>query len=86
MIKQTLLHLIEIQVNQEISLKAAYIFAYCYWLRNEVLGVVNYQVALEFQDAISAAGGFNEEANDSSINLARELTDGEQVVVGSISY
>ena len=36
-------------------------------------------------DAISAAGGFNEEANDSSINLARELTDGEQVVVGSLT-
>ena len=36
-------------------------------------------------DAITAAGGFNADANDSSINLARELTDGEQVVVGSLT-
>lgn len=35
------------------------------------------------QDAITAAGGFSEDAFDQSINLARELTDGEQIVVGS---
>lgn len=35
------------------------------------------------QDAVSAAGGLTEDAADESINLARELTDGEQIVVGS---
>lgn len=32
-------------------------------------------------DAVFAAGGLTEKADDSSINLARELFDGEQVVV-----
>lgn len=32
-------------------------------------------------DAIFAAGGFTKKADQSSINLAREVTDGEQVVV-----
>ena len=32
-------------------------------------------------DVIFAAGGFGKEADQSSINLAREVTDGEQVVV-----
>lgn len=35
--------------------------------------------------AIQAAGGFSEDALQDSVNLARELTDGEQVVVASQS-
>ena len=34
-------------------------------------------------DAVEAAGGFNEDAQESSINLARTLNDGEQVLVAS---
>jgi competence protein ComEA len=34
-------------------------------------------------DAIRLAGGFTEEAQSESINLARILTDGEQIIVGS---
>lgn len=34
-------------------------------------------------DAVEAAGGFTDDANQQSVNLARELTDGEQIVVGS---
>lgn len=37
------------------------------------------------QDAVAAAGGFTDDALDESINLARELTDGEQIVVASES-
>jgi competence protein ComEA len=36
-------------------------------------------------DAVFAAGGLTEEADNSSVNLARELTDGEQIIVFSIS-
>jgi competence protein ComEA len=36
-------------------------------------------------DAVFAAGGLTEEADNASVNLARELTDGEQIVVFSIS-
>lgn len=36
-------------------------------------------------DAISAAGGFTEDAVQTSVNLARQLADGEQVVVLSIA-
>lgn len=32
-------------------------------------------------DAVLAAGGFTEQADQSSINLARVLTDGEQVII-----
>lgn len=32
-------------------------------------------------DAVFAAGGFTDEADQSSVNLAREVADGEQVVV-----
>lgn len=32
-------------------------------------------------DAVVAAGGFREDADQSSVNLARTLTDGEQVFV-----
>lgn len=34
-------------------------------------------------DAVEAAGGFSEDANQQSVNLAREVSDGEQVVVAS---
>ena len=37
------------------------------------------------QDAVTAAGGFTEEADQLSVNLARVVTDGEQIVVGSLS-
>jgi competence protein ComEA len=33
------------------------------------------------QDAISAAGGFSEDAVQHSVNLARVLSDGEQLVI-----
>jgi competence protein ComEA len=36
-------------------------------------------------DAVFAAGGLTEEADNASVNLARELTDGEQIIVFSIS-
>lgn len=34
-------------------------------------------------DAVLLAGGFTKKANQSSINLARAVTDGEQIVIGS---
>jgi len=36
-------------------------------------------------DAVFAAGGLTDSADNSSVNLARELSDGEQVVVFSIN-
>lgn len=42
-----------------------------------------YELALgsRVQDAIAAAGGFSEDAVEHSVNLARVLSDGEQLVV-----
>lgn len=37
------------------------------------------------QAAIDAAGGFTNDANQGSVNLAREIVDGEQIVVASKS-
>jgi competence protein ComEA len=36
-------------------------------------------------DAVFAAGGLTEDADNASVNLARELADGEQIIVFSIS-
>jgi competence protein ComEA len=44
-----------------------------------------YELAYESRvaDAIDAAGGLTEDANQESVNLARSLEDGEQVIVAS---
>jgi len=44
-------------------------------------GVYSLSVGSRLFDAVSAAGGFLEDADQASVNLARELTDGEQIVV-----
>lgn len=55
-----------------------------------VLGEVEqpgvYELAAESRvvDAVSAAGGFTERADTGSMNLARKLTDGEQVYVTAV--
>ena len=55
-----------------------------------VLGEVKhpgvYELAAESRvvDAVSAAGGFTERADTGSMNLARKLTDGEQVYVTAL--
>ena len=52
-----------------------------------ILGEVEHGGLFEFQagdravDAIAAAGGFTRHADRASVNLARELVDGEQIVV-----
>lgn len=47
------------------------------------LGCISFQAGLVFLNAIDAAGGLTEAADDRSINLARELSDGEQIIVTS---
>ena len=44
-------------------------------------GVYSLSVGSRLFDAVVAAGGFREDADQSSVNLARTLTDGEQVFV-----
>lgn len=44
-------------------------------------GIYNLDAGSRLVDAIFAAGGFAEEADQASINLARSLSDGEQVLV-----
>jgi competence protein ComEA len=53
----------------------------------EVLTPGMYQLPLgaRLVDAVFAAGGLTELADNSSVNLARELSDGEQVVVSSVN-
>jgi competence protein ComEA len=53
----------------------------------EVLSPGMYQLPIgaRLVDAVFAAGGLTEEADNASVNLARELTDGEQIIVFSIS-
>lgn len=44
-------------------------------------GVYALEVGSRLFDAVVAAGGFLKDADQSSVNLARQLTDGEQVIV-----
>ena len=44
-------------------------------------GIYNLDAGSRLVDAIFAAGGFGSEADQASINLARALSDGEQVLV-----
>lgn len=48
-------------------------------------GVVSVPADARVVDAIEAAGGFTDDADTEAINLARTLSDGEQIVVPSIS-
>jgi competence protein ComEA len=44
-------------------------------------GVYELDVGSRLFDAVLAAGGFTADADQSSVNLARQLTDGEQIVI-----
>ncbi len=46
-------------------------------------GMVQLQAGARVSDAVDAAGGFASDADQLSVNLARQVTDGEQIVVGS---
>ena len=48
-------------------------------------GIYQLDTGTRVYDAVLAAGGFTEKANQSSVNMARALTDGEQLVVSSES-
>jgi competence protein ComEA len=48
-------------------------------------GMYQLPIGARLVDAVFAAGGLTEEADNASVNLARELTDGEQIIVYSIS-
>lgn len=43
-------------------------------------GLVELPAGSRVADAVQAAGGFTDEADASSVNLARQLSDGEQVI------
>ena len=51
----------------------------------EAPGMYQLPIGARLVDAVFAAGGLTEEADNASVNLARELTDGEQIIVFSIS-
>ncbi len=46
-------------------------------------GLYEVDAGSRVQAAIDAAGGFTNDANQGSVNLAREIVDGEQIVVAS---
>ncbi len=47
-------------------------------------GMVELEAGQRVSDAVQAAGGFTPEADQLSVNLARQVEDGEQIVVGSV--
>jgi len=44
-------------------------------------GLYRLEGAARLVDAVAAAGGFTDEADDAGVNLARPVSDGEQIVV-----
>ncbi len=47
-------------------------------------GMVELEAGQRVSDAVQAAGGFTTEADQLSVNLARQVEDGEQIVVGNV--
>jgi competence protein ComEA len=77
----------EFSINEQTS-DSAVIEQYLYvHIVGEVVTPGMYQLPLgaRLVDAVFAAGGLTELADNSSVNLARELSDGEQVVVSSVN-
>ena len=77
----------EFSINEQSSDSVA-IEQYLYvHIVGEVVTPGMYQLPLgaRLVDAVFAAGGLTEFADNSSVNLARELSDGEQVVVSSVN-
>ncbi len=48
-------------------------------------GLYELELGARVSDAIETAGGFTSDAEQSSVNLARNLSDGEQVIIASKS-
>jgi competence protein ComEA len=48
-------------------------------------GMYQLPIGARLVDAVFAAGGLTEDADNASVNLARELADGEQIIVFSVS-
>jgi competence protein ComEA len=77
----------EFSINEQTS-DSAVIEQYLYvHIVGEVVTPGIYQLPLgaRLVDAVFAAGGLTEFADNSSVNLARELSDGEQVFVSSVN-
>jgi competence protein ComEA len=64
----------------QVVVKAATIYVH---IVGEIVapGIYELDSGARIVDVIFAAGGFSEKADQASVNLAREVTDGEQVVV-----
>jgi len=66
--------------DSAISVERAKIFIHIVGEVN-VPGIYELEAGSRLMDVVFAAGGLAESADQSSVNLARELTDGEQVIV-----
>ncbi len=64
----------------QVVVKAATIYVH---IVGEIVapGIYELDSGARIVDVIFAAGGFSEKADQASVNLAREVTDGEQIVV-----
>jgi competence protein ComEA len=72
---------VEIEPSAEVSAKTLFVHVV-----GEVVkpGIYELEFGSRVADALSTAGGLTLDALDSSVNLARVLSDGEQIVVRSI--
>lgn len=66
--------------NNQVVVQSATIYIH---IVGEVIapGIYELESGARLMDAIFAAGGLSKKADQASVNLARELTDGEQIVV-----
>ena len=46
-------------------------------------GVYSLPAGTRVNDAVQAAGGFSQDASTSSVNLARQVQDGEQIIIST---
>lgn len=70
-------------ISSETATISSELMAYiCGEVRNP--GVYKVVSGARISDMVDKAGGMTEDADLSSVNLAREVTDGEQIIIGSI--
>lgn len=81
--QQTPIQITATEASDQVSIQQSTLFVHIVGEVREP-GIYQLEVGSRLIDAVFAAGGLTKIADEASVNLARELTDGEQVIIFKI--
>lgn len=81
--QQTPIQITATEASDQVSIQHSTLFVHIVGEVREP-GIYQLEVGSRLIDAVFAAGGLTKIADEASVNLARELTDGEQVIIFKI--